>query len=118
LAVRELSQKFDDWNPDRFILTKAEIQACLDQVSPRDLEDIKFAQAQVRGFAEHQRDALQDVEVETLPGVFLGHKNAPTNAVGCYATTFGQHSCAYFFVLIDNVCGFCNWYKTWEFKLV
>lgn len=84
VAVRELSKKFDNWDPESFILSDAQIQDCIAQVSPRDLEDIKFAQAQVRNFAEHQRTTLQDIEVETLPGVFLGHKNVPMNAVGCY----------------------------------
>ena len=83
-AVRELSVKFDDWNPESFVLSDAEIQACIAQVKPRDIEDIKFAQHQVRNFAEHQKAALQDIEVETLPGVFLGHKNVPINRVGCY----------------------------------
>jgi len=83
-AIRELSEKFDNWSPDSFRLTEAEIEQCLAEVSERDLEDIRFAQAQVRGFAEHQKAALKDVEVETLPGVILGHKNVPVNAVGSY----------------------------------
>ena len=83
-AVRELSIKFDGWNPENFTLNDKEIQACIAQVDPQDIEDIKFAQHQVRNFAEHQKAALQDIEVETLPGVFLGHKNIPINRVGCY----------------------------------
>lgn len=83
-AVRELSEKFDSYSPDSFRLTEREIEAALSKVAKRDLEDIKFAQEQVRNFAKHQRAALSDVEVETLPGVVLGHKNIPVNSVGCY----------------------------------
>jgi sulfopropanediol 3-dehydrogenase len=83
-AVRELSVKFDSWDRDDYRLTDQEIQDCLSQLSERDIEDIKFAQEQVRKFAEHQKAALQDLEVETLPGVILGHKNIPVNSVGCY----------------------------------
>ncbi len=83
-AVRELSVKFDGWDRDDYRLTDAEIEGCLSQLTKRDLEDIRFAQAQVRGFAQHQRDALRDIEVETLPGVVLGHKNIPVAAAGCY----------------------------------
>src|SRR5918911_4250006 len=83
-AVREMSKKFDQWDRDDYRLTDAEIRDCLSQLSARDIEDIKFAQAQVRNFAEHQRAALQDIEVETLPGVVLGHKNIPVQSVGCY----------------------------------
>ncbi|WP_199232632.1 histidinol dehydrogenase, partial [Caulobacter sp. D5] len=83
-AVRELSTKFDGWDRESYRLSPAEIQACMDQLSDRDLKDIEFAQAQVRNFAQIQRDSLKDVEVETLPGVILGHKNLPVNAAGCY----------------------------------
>ncbi len=83
-AVREMSEKFDSWSRDDYRLTDAEIRACLDQLTGRDLEDIKFAQAQVRNFAEHQKAALKDIEVETMPGVVLGHKNIPVQSVGCY----------------------------------
>jgi sulfopropanediol 3-dehydrogenase len=83
-AVRELSIRFDKWDRQDFRLSEAEIQACLDQLSPRDLDDIRFAQTQVRNFAEHQKAALRDIEVETLPGVVLGHRNIPVNSVGCY----------------------------------
>jgi sulfopropanediol 3-dehydrogenase len=83
-AVREMSIKFDNWDREDYRLSKAEIEECLAQLQPRDLEDIKFAQAQVRNFAKHQRAALQDIEVETLPGVVLGHKNIPIQSVGCY----------------------------------
>ncbi len=83
-AVRELSQRFDNWSPERFRLSEQEIEAAMGKVAKRDLEDIRFAQAQVRNFAQHQRDSMQDVEVETLPGVVLGHKHVPVNSVGCY----------------------------------
>ena len=83
-AVRELSEKFDKWSPESFRLSPADIEKALSQVSKRDLDDIRFAQAQVRNFAQHQRDALKDIEVETIPGVVLGHKNVPVSAVGCY----------------------------------
>jgi sulfopropanediol 3-dehydrogenase len=83
-AVRELSVKFDKWDRDDYRLTDQEIQDCLSQLSQRDLDDIRFAQEQVRKFAEHQKAALKDLEVETLPGVVLGHKNIPVNSVGCY----------------------------------
>ncbi|MCA3363138.1 MAG: histidinol dehydrogenase [Roseomonas sp.] len=83
-AVRELSIRFDKWDRQHFRLSEGEIQTCLDQLTPRDLEDIRFAQAQVRNFAEHQKAALRDIEVETLPGVVLGHRNIPVNSVGCY----------------------------------
>jgi sulfopropanediol 3-dehydrogenase len=83
-AVRELSIKFDGWDREDYRLTSGEIEACVAQLRPRDLEDVRFAQAQVRNFAEHQRAALRDVEVETLPGVILGHKNIPVQSAGCY----------------------------------
>ncbi|HXZ33083.1 MAG TPA: histidinol dehydrogenase [Terriglobales bacterium] len=84
IALREISEKFDKWNPPTFRLSEKEIEECLSQLSSRNLEDIKFAQAQVRNFAQAQRAALQDLEVETLPGVILGHKNIPVDSVGCY----------------------------------
>lgn len=83
-AVRELSLRFDKWERDDFRLAPVEIEACLAQLSKQDIADIRFAQQQVRGFAEKQRACIQDLEVETLPGVVLGHKNIPVNAVGCY----------------------------------
>src|SRR5947199_1062045 len=83
-AVRELSEKFDKWSPQNFKLTPQEIEKAIGQVSKRDLEDIKFAQAQVRNFAQKQRDTMKDMEVETLPGVILGHRHIPVNAIGCY----------------------------------
>ena len=83
-AVRELSIKFDQWDRDSYRLSEQEIDDCVSQLSDRNIEDIKFAQKQVRTFAEHQKGALTDLEVETLPGVVLGHKNIPINSVGCY----------------------------------
>ena len=83
-AVRELSAKFDGWVRDDYRLTDKEIKDCMSQLSARDLEDIRFAQEQVRNFAQHQRESIRDLEVETLPGVWLGHKNIPVNSVGCY----------------------------------
>ena len=83
-AVRELSVQFDKWDRADYRLTDAEIQACLGELSAQDITDIRFAQEQVRNFAQHQRDSMLDVEVETLPGVVLGHKHIPVNSVGCY----------------------------------
>ena len=84
MAVRELSERLDKWKPNSFRLSPQDIEEALAKVSKRDLDDIRFAQAQVRGFAEKQRACLLDLEVETLPGVVLGHKNIPVNSVGCY----------------------------------
>ncbi|WP_295635026.1 histidinol dehydrogenase [Novosphingobium sp.] len=83
-AVRELSVRFDNWDRENYRLTDVEIQDCIDQLTGQDLKDIEFAQAQVRNFAQIQRASLADVEVETLPGVVLGHKHIPVNAAGCY----------------------------------
>ena len=83
-AVRELSIKFDNWDRESYRLTPTEIQGCIDQLTGQDLKDIEFAQTQVRNFAQIQRASMQDVEVETLPGVVLGHKHLPVNAAGCY----------------------------------
>jgi len=83
-TVRKYSEKFDNWSPESFRLSRAEIDACYDEVTQQEQDDIRFAQAQVRGFAQIQRDSMQDVEVETLPGVILGHKHVPVNAAGCY----------------------------------
>ncbi len=84
VAVRELSQQFDKWSPASFKLSKSELDAIVATVPKATLDDIKFAQAQIRNFAQHQRAALKDIEVETLPGVKLGHKNIPVDSVGCY----------------------------------
>ena len=83
-AVRELSVRFDSWDRDSFRLTSAEIQDCLEQLSGQDLRDIEYAQTQVRGFAQIQRASMHDVEVETMPGVILGHRHVPVAAAGCY----------------------------------
>ncbi len=83
-AVRELSNTFDHWNPERFRLSAGEIEELIASLPEQVIIDLQFAQAQIRHFAEQQRAALRDIEVETLPGVFLGHKNIPVNRVGCY----------------------------------
>lgn len=83
-VVRELSEKFDKYSPPSFRLSEGEIEALMNKVGPRDIEDIKFAQEQVRNFAQAQRGSMLDIEVETLPGVILGHRNIPVQSVGCY----------------------------------
>jgi len=83
-ALREFSEKFDKWNPPSFRLSPQDIEGCLSQLLQRELDDIKFAQAQVRNFAQVQRASMHDVEVETLPGVILGHRNMPVDSVACY----------------------------------
>ena len=83
-AVRRYSEQFDGWTPNSFRLTDTEIQSCIDSLEPQTIADIKFAQAQIRRFAQVQKLSLRDVEVETLPGVVLGHKNIPVKSVGCY----------------------------------
>jgi sulfopropanediol 3-dehydrogenase len=83
-TVREMSRSFDRWDPQSFRLSESEIETCLAQLSKQDLDDIRFAQEQVRGFAEKQKACLLDLEVETLPGVILGHKHIPVASVGCY----------------------------------
>lgn len=84
LAVREYAQKFDKFVPESFLLSHEEIEDCIGSLPEQVLADIKFAQAQVRRFAQIQKMTLRDVEVETLPGVVLGHKNIPVESVGCY----------------------------------
>ena len=84
IAVRKLSDKFDRWTPESFRLSDKEIHDLINTLSQQAIDDIQFAQAQVRGFAQIQKDSLRDVEVETLPGVTLGHRNIPVNSVGCY----------------------------------
>lgn len=83
-ALREYSSKFDKWNPTQFRLTQEQIDACLAELTEQEIADIKFAQEQVRNFARHQLSSMRDIEVETLPGVILGHKNVPVETVGCY----------------------------------
>jgi len=106
-AVRELSQKFDNWSPASFRLSEVEIEAALSKLSARELEDIRFAQANVRRFAEYQKEALRDIEVETLPGVVLGHKNIPVDAVGCYVPggKYPMVASAHMSVLTAKVAG-------------
>ncbi len=106
-AVREYSRKFDNWDPASFVLTQAEIEAAVRKLSPRELEDIRFAQKQIRNFAQIQRDSMRDVEVETLPGVVLGHKHIPVNAVGCYVPggKYPMIASAHMSVLTANVAG-------------
>jgi sulfopropanediol 3-dehydrogenase len=84
VAVRELANKFDRYDRETYRLTDAEIEEIIAQVTPQEMADLKFAQAQVRNFAQAQRDSMLDIEVETLPGVILGHKNIPVQSVGCY----------------------------------
>ncbi|OHD03627.1 MAG: histidinol dehydrogenase [Sphingomonadales bacterium RIFCSPLOWO2_12_FULL_63_15] len=83
-ALREMSIKFDGWDREDYRLSDAEISAAVDSLSPQERKDIEFAQTQVRNFAQVQRNSMLDVEVETMPGVILGHKNVPINAAGCY----------------------------------
>ena len=83
-AVRDYSRKFDGWDPASFALSQGQIEAAVGQLSAREIEDIRFAQTQIRNFAQIQRDSMRDVEVETLPGVVLGHRHIPVNAAGCY----------------------------------
>ncbi|WP_244817668.1 histidinol dehydrogenase [Caballeronia sp. Lep1P3] len=83
-AVRELSIRFDKLDREDYRLSRSEIDECLSQLSSRDLADIEFAQKQVENFARRQRESIRDIEVETLPGVVLGHRNLPVNAAGCY----------------------------------
>ena len=106
-AVRELSEKFDNYSPPSFRLTEQEIESALSKVAARDLEDIKFAQAQIRGFAEAQRASMLDIEVEPLPGVILGHKNIPVQSVGCYVPggKFPLVAAAHMSVLTASVAG-------------
>jgi sulfopropanediol 3-dehydrogenase len=106
-AVRELSEKFDKFSPPSFLLTPSEIEAAMSKVSRRDMEDIDFAQTQIRRFAEAQRASMKDVEVETLPGVILGHKNIPVQSVGCYVPggKFPMVASAHMSVLTASVAG-------------
>ena len=83
-AVRDLSIRFDKYERDDYRLSEREIEACLSQLTKRDMDDIEFAQTQVRNFARKQRESILDIEVETLPGVTLGHKNIPIGSAGCY----------------------------------
>ncbi|MFT5964478.1 MAG: sulfopropanediol 3-dehydrogenase [Flavobacterium sp.] len=106
-AVRELSLKFDKWSPKSFRLSENEIDEIISTISKETIEDIKWAQAQVRRFAQIQKSALRDVEIETLPGVILGHKNVPVNSVGCYVPggRYPMVASAHMSVLTAKVAG-------------
>lgn len=106
-AVRELSEKFDKFSPPSFLLSPSEIEAAVSKVSTRDMADIEFAQAQIRKFAQVQRDSMKDVEVETYPGVILGHRNIPVQSVGCYVPggKFPMVASAHMSVLTAAVAG-------------
>jgi len=106
-AVRELSEKFDRYAPEAFRLTPSEIEAAMQKVTAREMADIRFAQAQIRRFAEAQKASMRDVEVETLPGVVLGHRNIPVNSVGCYVPggKFPMVASAHMSVLTAKVAG-------------
>ncbi|TCD15105.1 histidinol dehydrogenase [Oricola cellulosilytica] len=106
-AVRDLSEKFDKYTPASFRLSESEIEALMQKVSAREMEDIRFAQAQVRRFAEAQRASMTDIEVETLPGVILGHRNIPVQSVGCYVPggKFPMVASAHMSVLTATVAG-------------
>lgn len=106
-AVHEYSRKFDDWDPADFQLSHDAITKAIGQLSARELEDIRFAQKQIRNFAQIQRESMKDVEVETLPGVVLGHKHIPVNAVGCYIPggKYPMIAAAHMSVLTAKVAG-------------
>ena len=106
-AVRDLSARFDNYNPPSFRLTPSEIEAAMQRVSARDMDDIRFAQAQIRRFAQAQRASITDIEVETLPGVILGHRNIPVQSVGCYVPggKFPMVASAHMSVLTATVAG-------------
>jgi sulfopropanediol 3-dehydrogenase len=106
-AVRELSEKFDGYAPTAFRLSDSEIEAAMQKVSDREMADIRFAQDQIRRFAEVQKSSMTDVEVETLPGVVLGHKNIPVNSVGCYVPggKFPMVASAHMSVITAKVAG-------------
>ena len=106
-AVRDLAQKFDGYAPPSFRLTPSEIEAAMQKVSTRDMDDIRFAQDQIRRFAQAQRASLTDIEVETLPGVILGHRTIPVQSVGCYVPggKFPMVASAHMSVLTAHVAG-------------
>lgn len=106
-AVRNYSSKLDNWSPASFKLSKQEIEQIIATLSDQVIEDIKFAQTQIRNFALHQKNALKDIEVETLPGVILGHKNIPVNSVGCYVPggRYPMVASAHMSVLTAKVAG-------------
>ena len=106
-AVRELSKKFDNYDPENFILSSQQIEEAISKVSKRDIDDIQFAQTQVRNFAKKQLECIKDLEVETIPGVILGHKNIPMNSVGCYVPggKYPMVASAHMSVLTAKVAG-------------
>ena len=106
-AVRDLAQQFDGYAAPSFRLTPSEIEAAMQKVSTRDMDDIRFAQKQIRTFAEAQRASMVDIEVETMPGVILGHKNIPVQSVGCYVPggKFPMVASAHMSVLTASVAG-------------
>jgi sulfopropanediol 3-dehydrogenase len=106
-AVRELSAKFDKWEPASFRLSDAEIRELIATLPDQVIEDIKFAQSQIRRFAEAQKAALRDIEIETLPGIRLGHKNIPVSSVGCYVPggRYPMVASAHMSVLTAKVAG-------------
>lgn len=107
VALSELSQKFDNYAPEKFCLSQSEIEASMQKVSARDMDDIRFAQQQIRRFAKAQRATMTDLEIETLPGVVLGHKNIPVQSVGCYVPggKFPMVASAHMSVLTAAVAG-------------
>jgi sulfopropanediol 3-dehydrogenase len=106
-AVRDLSAKFDNFSPPSFRLNASEIEAAVNKVSARDMDDIRFAQTQIRKFAEAQRASMTDIEIETMPGVFLGHRNIPVQSVGCYVPggKYPMVASAHMSVLTASVAG-------------
>ena len=106
-AVRELSKRFDNWGPEKFKLSEEQIQECINRLDTRTLDDIRFAQDQIRNFAQLQRDSMKDVEEETLPGVILGHRHIPMNRVGSYVPggKFPMVASAHMSVVTAKVAG-------------
>ena len=106
-AVRELSKRFDNWEPEKFKLSEEQIQECINRLDTRTLGDIRFAQDQIRNFAQLQRDSMKDVEEETLPGVILGHRHIPMNRVGSYVPggKFPMVASAHMSVVTAKVAG-------------
>ena len=109
-AVLELAEKFDGYVHETLRLTEHEIQEAISKVPPEDIDDIKFAQAQIRHFAEKQRECIKDLEIETIPGVILGHKNIPVNSVGCYVPggKYPMVASAHMSVITAKVAGVKN----------
>lgn len=106
-AVRELSSTLDKWSPENFKLSAEQINSIVSTIPQQTIDDIKFAQTQIRNFAQLQKESLRDIEVETLPGVFLGHKNIPVNSVGCYVPggRYPMVASAHMSVLTAKVAG-------------